>query len=113
MPLVSPIWTIHRLLRRHRRATALLGILIVLGVAALNVHAALPEHHDAHGVATVCVAALSLAVMAAIAWRTKRSPGLSIVRCFATLLRTPGRLVADGPRPVARAGPPGPAVLRL
>jgi len=110
---VTPIWTIQRLLRRHRRVTALLGILIVLGVAALNVHAALPEHHDQNGVATVCVAALSLAVIGAIAWSTKRSFAVNIVRRFSSLLRTPGRLVGDTPRPVARAGPPGAAVLRL
>jgi hypothetical protein len=110
---VSPIWTIRRFLRRHRRVSALLGILIVLGVAGLNVHAALPEHHDTNGVATVCVAALSLAVIGAIAWSTKRAFATSIVRRFASLLCTPGRLVADTPRPVARAGPPGAAVLRL
>jgi hypothetical protein len=112
---VSPIWTFHRLLRRHRRLSALLGILIVLGVAGLNVHAALPEHHDKNGVATVCVAALSFAVIAGIAWGAKRSFGASIVRRLALLLRAPGRLVADGPRPIARHGPPGPGpvVLRL
>jgi hypothetical protein len=109
---VSPIWTIHRLLRRHRRLSALLGIVVVLGVAALNVHAALPEHHDEHGVATVCVAALSLAVISAVAWNAKRSSVVS-VRRFTSILRIPRRLVADGPRPAARAGPPGAAVLRL
>jgi hypothetical protein len=110
---VSPIWTIQRLLRRHRRVSALIGILVVLGVAALNVHAALPEHHDEHGVATVCVAGLSIAVVAAIAWSTKRLFDLSSVRRFTPLLCTPGRLVADSPRAAARAGPPGLAVLRL
>jgi hypothetical protein len=109
---VSPIWTIHRLLRRHRRFSALIGVLIVLGVGALNVHAALPDHHDAHGVATVCVAALSIAVMAA-AWSAKRLCNPSIVRRFSVLLRSPGRLIAERPRPAARAGPPRPAVLRL
>lgn len=112
---MSLIWTFRRLLKRHRRVSALLGILVVLGVAGLNVHAALPDHHDKNGVATVCVAALSFAVIAGIAWGTKRSSGASILRRFGPLLRTPGRLVADGPRAVARDGPPGPGpvVLRL
>ncbi len=110
---MSPIWTIHRLLRRHRRFSALLGIVIVLGVAALNVHAALPEHHDQNGVATVCLAALSIAVAAAVAWSTKRLFAASIPRRFTPLPPAPGRLLADGPRANARDGPPGPAVLRL
>jgi UDP-N-acetylmuramyl pentapeptide synthase len=110
---VLRMWTIRRLIARRRRLTAILGVMVVLGVAALNVHAAMPEHHDKNGVATVCVAALSIAVIAAFAWTTKRSCGVISVRRFATVLRAPGRLLADVPRPATRAGPPGPAVLRL
>ncbi|HEY4429365.1 MAG TPA: hypothetical protein VGN08_14280 [Solirubrobacteraceae bacterium] len=107
--------TIQRLMTRHRRGTALIGVLVVLGVAALNAHAALPEHHDAdhHDGATMCLATMSIAVLAALGWRPKRAND----PMAACLVRTPlfritGRPSVAPPRHAARAGPPWTAVLR-
>jgi hypothetical protein len=104
-PVVTRMSTATRLLERHRRLTAVLGVVVVLGVAALNVHAALPEHHHDHGGATVCVAALSIAVLAAAA-------GL-LLRARARLARLPrlddarryDGVVRRAPRATSRAGP--------
>lgn len=106
---------IDRALVRHRRATALLGTLVVLGVAALNVHSVLPEHHHVHGEETVCIAALAVAGLAALGWRRRCEPRLP-VRIAATLVRFARGV--DVPRTSrldvsARAGPAGLAVLRL
>jgi hypothetical protein len=102
-----------RFLRRHRRATALVGTLIVLGVAGLNAHDALPEHHDHRGVATMCIAALSIATLAAFAWGARRgsmnlTPPLRSPRSTTPLCGFDRDVVTI----VARAGPPGPVVLR-
>jgi len=105
--------TIDRFLLRHRRATALIGVLVVLGVAALNVHAALPEHHDDHGDrATMCVATLSIAVLAALGWRPKRGNGPVACIKGTPLVQIAGRPSVDPPQPAARAGPLWTAVLR-
>jgi hypothetical protein len=110
---VPRLRTIDRFLSHHRHATAVIGVLVVLGVAALNVHAALPEHHEDHGDgATMCIGTLSIAVLAALGFRAKRVNGP-----VACLVRTPlvpirGRLWGEPPEPAARAGPPWTAVLR-
>jgi hypothetical protein len=95
-----------QILHRHRRATALAGILIVLGVVALNAHAALPEHHEQRGVATICIASLSIAVLAAALTGTVQR-GLHVVRLpRLVLLPRPRSLPRPPVRPAARAGPP-------
>jgi hypothetical protein len=104
--------SIDRLIGRHRRGFALLGMIVVLGVAALNVHEALPEHHEAHGSATMCVAAMSIAVLAAFAWRTRRSPAPMPGIVLAPRVQMPSLVAVGCPLPAARAGPPGPVVLR-
>ena len=59
------------LARRHRRVWLAAGIALACGVMALNAHAALPEHHHHDGNETMCLASLSIAVVAgalAFAW---------------------------------------------
>jgi hypothetical protein len=104
---------INRVVSRHRRITALVGVIVVLGVVALNAHAALPEHHDEHGKVTVCIAALSIAVLAALGCHTKRSVGLRMRLTCTPLLRVMSGFAVDAPCALARAGPSGLAVLRL
>jgi len=105
--------SVNDLIRRHRRVTALVGLLIVLGVAALNAHEALPEHHEHHGVATVCIAALSIATLAALGWGARHDARpVSSVR-LVCVARTPIRFDPRPPRALARAGPPGRLPLRL
>lgn len=106
------IWTLRRAIARHRTLAALLGVVLVLGVAALNVHAALPEHHDAHGLTTVCVAALSIAVLAACSWGATRPLRTAFVPRLLDTVPWPAPLAAPAPRAAARAGPPGAIVLR-
>jgi hypothetical protein len=104
---------INHFVSRHRRITALAGVIVVFGVAALNAHAALPEHHDDHGKATMCIAALSIAVLAAVGFCTKRSFGLRVRVGWTPLLRALSSVTVDVSRVRARAGPPAPTVLRL
>jgi len=106
---------INRIFSRHRRATALAGVIVVLGVVALDAHAALPEHHDQPGHATVCIAELAIATLAALGWCRKRPMVGPPTRIVGLLLRPRG---AEGDAygtttPSARAGPPALAVLRL
>ena len=94
-------------LRRHRHAAAVLGTLIVLGVGALDVHAALPEHHDHHGVATVCIAALAIATLMAFGWRVPRRSRPSSSRCLVRLPRVESRIATAPALVMSRAGPAG------
>jgi hypothetical protein len=105
--------SINRVVSRHRRATALVGVMVVLGVAALNAHAALPEHHHVHGVMTLCVASLSIAVLAALGLKTKRSAGPTIRLGRTAVVQIPDGPEAESVSAMARAGPSGPVVLRL
>jgi hypothetical protein len=98
--------------RRLRMSVAVVGVVLMLGVVVLDAHADLPEHHHHHGVETVCVAALAIATLAAMRWGA-RAP-LRWVRVYRTVRRllarrAPTRRTAWVP---ARAGPPGPVVLR-
>jgi hypothetical protein len=112
MWIMPRLASIDRLLLRHRRATAVAGVVLILGVVALNAHAALPAHHDRHGDATICIAGLSIAVLAALGWRRRPVAGPARRIDFAprTLVRC--RFLAEPPLALARAGPPGPVVLR-
>jgi hypothetical protein len=104
---------VNRVLTRYRRITALVGVIVVFGVVALNAHAALPEHHHDHGKATMCVAALSIAVLAALGCCAKRLLGLRMRPSWTPVLRAASSLTVNVPWVHARAGPPAPAVLRL
>jgi hypothetical protein len=104
---------VNRVVSRHRRITALVGVIVVFGVVALNAHAALPEHHHDHGKVTMCIAALSIAVLAALGCCAKRSLGLGIRLSWAPLLRVVMSVTVDVAWVLARAGPSAPAVLRL
>jgi hypothetical protein len=97
---------------RHRRVTALLGTIIVLGVVGLNAHAALPEHHDTPGHVTMCVGALSIAILAAagLMARCLLAPATAMRRI--RLPRVEGRIAADTTSSNARAGPAVPFVIR-
>jgi hypothetical protein len=102
------------LVRRHRRVTALVGVILVLGVVALNAHAALPEHHHGHGERTLCLAAMSIAVLAAFGLcardrRTRLGRRLS----NSPVARSWPAWTVSSPLAAARAGPPGPLVLRI
>ncbi len=103
---------VNRFVMGHRRATALAGTIIVLGVVALNAHAALPEHHDTPGHVTMCAGALSIAILAAVALITRSllapTPNLRRV----CLPRVEGRIAADPTSSNARAGPAVRFVLR-
>jgi hypothetical protein len=104
--------SIDRFLSSHRRPTALVGVILVLGVVVLNAHEALPEHHHDHGESTMCVAALSIAVLAAFGWRPKRAAVAGAPMACVVLPRVPSRPSAPRIWGHARAGPRVPAVLR-
>lgn len=110
-PMLEPR-RLNRMMVRHRRATALIGAVVALGIAGLSVHAALPEHHGHDGSATICIAALAIATLAVIRLRKKWC-----LLGFGLVLEIPrmrGLLHADPVVPflAARAGPHGPFVLR-
>jgi len=104
---------INRFVRRYRRTVAVVGTLIVLGVAALDAHAALPEHHDHRGAATVCIAALAIATLVVFGFGVKRAARLLLPPPGRWLARPTLMLAADAPCPMARAGPPGTLLLPL
>jgi hypothetical protein len=104
---------VNRVLTRHRRITALVGVIVVFGVVALNAHAALPEHHHDHGKTSMCVAALSIAVLAALGCCAKRAVGLGVRLSWTPVPRAVSSLTVNVPWVHARAGPPAPVILRL
>jgi hypothetical protein len=110
VPRLAPI---NRVISRHRRATALIGVLVVLGVGALDAHAALPEHHHQDGKVTVCIAALAIADLAALGWCKQSTPNLTTRPRSARRRQAASRPAIDIPKASARAGPSGLAVLRL
>ena len=110
---VQRIAPINRVLSRHRRTTALVGAIVVLGVGALDAHAALPEHHHEHGKVTVCIAALAIAGLAALGWCKQGTPQAPRLAQVAPLLQAASSLATDTPRTSARAGPSRLTVLRL
>jgi hypothetical protein len=110
---VSRLRGINRFLLSHRRATSLVGVVLVLGVAGLNAHAALPEHHFDHHVATMCVASLAMATLAAIAWPRGRTPTLTGPLARTCEVAPPPEPAKNAPDTAARAGPPAPLVLRI
>ena len=69
-------------IRRHRRVFAALGATMVIAIAVLNAHAALPEHHHHHVVCSGCgavahvhdeaIAAAVACVQAASGYRLER-----------------------------------------
>jgi hypothetical protein len=107
---------VHSFLARHRRITAIVALMAMLGVLALQAHAALPEHHHHGGKATVCIASLvEVAVIVVALFKRRRVP-----------MALPGGIGAVVPlvavRPLAipetchawaRAGPSEDSVLRL
>ncbi len=104
--------SVNRFLVRHRRTTALLGTIIVLGVVGLNAHAALPEHHDTPGGVTMCPGALSIAILAAVALVAKCLLAPSTLMSQIPLPHLESRIAADTTSSNARAGPAVPFVLR-
>jgi hypothetical protein len=104
--------SVNRFLTRHRRTTALLGAVIVLGVVGLNAHAALPEHHDEPGHVTMCAAALSIAILAAVALVTKCLPAPRKALRLVQRPRVKSRIAVRTASSNARAGPAVPVVLR-
>jgi hypothetical protein len=110
VPRLAPI---NRVLSRHRRVAALIGVVVVLGVGALDAHAALPEHHHEHGNATVCIAALAIAGLAALGWCKQGTPSTTTRPGCALLSQAASNFAIDTPGISARAGPLGLAVLRL
>ena len=112
MPTVLRIADINRALTRYRRTTVLVGALVFLGLVALDAHAALPEHHHAHGEVTICIAALAVASLAPLGWRRQPTPRPTTRTIGAPVPQTSRVLAAEPPRISARAGPSGLAVLR-
>jgi len=102
-----------RVVRRHRRVVMLLSVLVVLGVAAVGVHAALCRCDDAACTACLCATAGALATIAGIGWSKGAAP-LEQTRTIAErILAAPTGLVTSPPRNSARAGPVQFAVLRI
>lgn len=111
IPDVLELRSINRVLRRHRRMTALVGVVVVLGVVGLNVHALLPDHHDA--TETVCVCALSIATLVGLGWGWARSLGAFVpLRRMLTIRVKTSVTPAETLAGMARAGPLGSVVLR-
>ena len=109
---VVPLGSINRAILRHRRLAATVGTIVVLGVVGLNAHEALPEHHEHHAVATMCVAALSIAVLACLRWGAS-PPSIGPRRAVRggrerPSLAEPAAVLS----PPARAGPTGLIPLR-
>jgi hypothetical protein len=89
----------------------LAGIVLTLGVVALDAHAALPEHHHQHGTETLCIAALAIAVVALSVLLRPVGRSQPIPRPLTVGLRPRWRGLAPAAAP-ARAGPASLAVLR-
>jgi hypothetical protein len=98
--------------RRLRRLLAATGIVLTLGVVVLDAHAALPEHHHAHGTETICVSSLAIAALFGVAALLRRRD--FSVPWFARpgVRRMPRRPFFPTPSVTTRAGPPRLAVLR-
>jgi hypothetical protein len=109
---VPALRDINRVLRRHRRVTALVGVMLLLGVAALSTHAAMPDHHDPGE--EICLCALALATLCAAGLGLGRSSVSRLIPCrLMPVLRAPRQIVADvRVGGWARAGPPVLLVLR-
>jgi hypothetical protein len=103
---------IHRALTRHRRVTAVVGVMLLLGVAALSTHAAVPDHHDAGE--EICLCALAIGTLCAVGLGLGRSFAGRTIPCrLMPVLRAPRQIVADvRVGGLARAGPPVLLVLR-
>jgi nitrate/nitrite transporter NarK len=103
---------VNRVLTRNRRVTALVGVMLLLGVAALSTHAALPEHHETGE--EICLCAFALATLCAVGLGLGRSFVGRLIPCRRMqVLRAPLQIAAavrvGG---MARAGPPVLLVLR-
>lgn len=104
---------IRRVVYGHRRLAAVIGVTLLLGVAALATHAALPEHHGhADGTVTVCIAASALCV-AALGWGIARCVKTRVLPRPVSLLFPRSWGAASTPMFSARAGPSSPVILRL
>jgi hypothetical protein len=103
---------INRGLTRHRRVTALAGVMLLLGVAALSTHAALPEHHEPGE--EICLCAFALATLCAVGMGLGRSSVSRLIPCRRMpVLRAPLQIAtAVRVGGMARAGPPVSLVLR-
>ena len=108
--------SIHRLLSRHRRITVLVGVIVVIGVSALSVHAALcDDDHQLGGNVTVDLCLFALAVMGPVALGCRavgRAKRPTLASLATPVLSSNGWLAAV-PLASVRAGPVSPAVLRL
>lgn len=99
-----------RILRRHRLLFGLAGVLLVLGVAALNTHASLPDDHEAGG---ICLCALSLAILGGVGLAVRGPMLRPRVLLRLAPMRAPARSWTDEcPPGNARAGPFPSLVLR-
>lgn len=91
--------------------TALIGVVVVLGVVGLNAHALLPEHH--YATETICVCALSIATLVGLGWGLVRSLGALFPLRRTRAIRVKARVAPPGALAgIARAGPLGSVVLR-
>jgi hypothetical protein len=107
---------VHSFLARHRRVTALAALVAMLGVLALQVHAALPEHHYHGEKMTACIAALVEAAVIVVALSKRRRAPTPLPGWIGAVVP----LVAAGPPAIpaarrvrTRAGPLEDSVLRL
>ncbi len=112
--MIARVLRPYRLLRRHRHAAALLGVTILSGVAALNVHAAVPHEHDRVGHSddqTICIAAHSSSVLASAPWRHREPTGPKQAH-FPPDCKPPARARCAARWRPAREKPDAPLVLR-
>ena len=108
----------HRLVARHRRVAVLLGVMLVFGLSAMNLHAVLcHDDHEVGGNVTVDLCLFAFAVVGgsvALGWRAAcrtRRPAMALLAM--PVLADSGGWVAAIRMPSVRAGPASPAVLRL
>jgi len=86
--------------------------MLLLGVAALSTHAAVPDNHD--GGEEICLCALAIGTLCAVGLGLGRSYLGRLIPCrLMPVLRAPRQIVADvRVGGMARAGPPVLLVLR-
>src|SRR5271165_5975210 len=106
----------HRLVSRHRRVAVLIGVMLVIGLSALNVHAALcDDDHQVGGNVTVDLCLFAFAVVGGSVALGCRAACRTNRTAFALLampvLADSGGWVAAMRMASVRAGPASPAVL--
>jgi hypothetical protein len=116
MDVVPKLRSVHSFLARHRRITASVALVAMLGVLALQAHAALPEHHHQGEKATACIASLVEAALIVVAlWKRHRAPTAlpGWIGAVVPLVAVQPLTIPETCHAWTRAGPLEDSVLRL